>query len=320
MIRKHCARPATAGLLLAVAFLAEPGHKAAGQITYALPRDEPTAAPVDPAVALNTVARAAYRRAREEALARSGPVILVEGDNLVLRYGISRTEVRFTPEAYHTLKSVTHVPLGIYALLAFAADGPLDAARVYDLKQFRAAIAGMAQGLQPGKLTSAQRERQLQLLGQCEAFFNGVIKEPRQERANLEAFLKEVRPLVDANTEDAARIQLDGLHKQVGLWREKLTEEEWNRLRVVVMGSQLPRKDNLAVQYFARLLGEEGEGKRIVYAEALFDEGKALDLLGTRLLDTRIGDAFFADPLRMHRDLLGDAARKYLAQLFEKGP
>ena len=67
-------------------------------------------------------------------------------------------------------------------------------------------------------------------------------------------------------------------------------------------------------------MGEGGEGRRIIYAEALFDESKALDLLGTHLVDTRIGEAFFADPQRMHRDLLSDAAQSYLDMLFKKAP
>ena len=74
----------------------------------------------------------------------------------------------------------------------------------------------------------------------------------------------------------------------------------------------MPRRDNVGTQYFARLLGEKGEGKRVLYAEAIFDEARALNLLGTKLIDTRIGEDFFDDPLRMHRDLLGDAARAYL--------
>ncbi len=81
------------------------------------------------------------------------------------------------------------------------------------------------------------------------------------------------------------------------------------------MGSQMPRKDNLAVQYFARLLGETGEGRRIIYAEAIFDEHRALNLLGTHLLDREIAASFFDDPLRMNRDLLGDAAAEYLRTL-----
>ena len=87
---------------------------------------------------------------------------------------------------------------------------------------------------------------------------------------------------------------------------------------VIVQGTQPPRKDNLAVQYFARLLGEPGEGRRILYAEAIFDEARALALLGTRGLDTRLGADLFADPGRFHRDLLGDAAKKYLDELFSR--
>jgi hypothetical protein len=101
-------------------------------------------------------------------------------------------------------------------------------------------------------------------------------------------------------------------------WKHRLTDADWRRLRVIVMGTQLPRRGNLAVQYFARLFGETGEGDRVVYAEAIFDEARALDLLGTRLLDTRIGTAFFDDPSRMHRDLLSDAARAYLDELLPK--
>src|SRR5262249_29359619 len=127
-----------------------------------------------------------------------------------------------------------------------------------------------------------------------------------------------MRPLLEANGAEAARAQIDALHRQMKAWRGRLTDAEWGQLRVIVMGTQLPRKDNLAVQYFARLLGEAGEGGRVVYAEALFEESRALDLLGTRLVDTRIGAAFFEDEARMRRDLLGDAAREYLDELFPR--
>src|SRR4051812_9541864 len=104
-----------------------------------------------------------------------------------------------------------------------------------------------------------------------------------------------------ANVADATRAHLDSLHRLVSTWRDGMPVAEWERLKVVVMGGQLPRKDNLAVQYFARLLGEPGEGKRIVYAESLFDEPKALDLLATHLVDAQVGLDFFDDPMRMHR-------------------
>jgi hypothetical protein len=50
----------------------------------------------------------------------------------------------------------------------------------------------------------------------------------------------------------------------------------------------------------------------------LFDEKRALNLLGTHLVDTGIGTYFFDDAERMHRDLLADAAREYLKKMAAK--
>ena len=81
------------------------------------------------------------------------------------------------------------------------------------------------------------------------------------------------------------------------------------------MGSPMPRRGNVATQYFGRLLGVQGECERIVYAESIPEEARALNLLGTHLLDTEIGAVFFEDPRRMHRDLLADAAEAYLDEM-----
>jgi hypothetical protein len=127
-----------------------------------------------------------------------------------------------------------------------------------------------------------------------------------------------VNPLVMANAAAAARAALDSIDHQVGEWKKQLKPEEWYRVTVLVIGRQLPRKDNLAVQYFGQLLGERGDGKRIIYAEGLGDEPRALDLLATHLVDTQIAIDFFNDRERMNRDLLSDAARSYLPLLLDE--
>jgi hypothetical protein len=147
------------------------------------------------------------------------------------------------------------------------------------------------------------------------AFLAGVLEARRVEGKQLDEYQLRMRPLLEANAAAAARAQLDALHRQMKAWKGRLTDAEWGQLRVIVMGSQLPRKDNLAVQYFARLLGEAGEGGRVIYAEAIFEEPRALGLLATRIVDTRIGAAVFGDAARMHRDLLGDAAKEYVDKL-----
>src|SRR5579885_2899853 len=112
----------------------------------------------DPLMALNEAFRAAYRRTKEAALARTGPVILMEGDNIVLRRGSSRREFQYTPAVYHVLKSVADVPLMLDVLLApHAEDETLSDAVLAELRDYRklmepAEASLVGQGLEPEQL------------------------------------------------------------------------------------------------------------------------------------------------------------------------
>jgi hypothetical protein len=264
---------------------------------------------------LNADFRKAYARSRQDLLCRSGPVLLVEGDDLVLLRNGRRSQVKVIPELYHTLKAVSHVPLAIYVLLAAPTDGPIDEQRLADLRSYRERIVQASKYLESREISKDVLQRQAKILTGSLKFLDGVLENKATESGALSAFTREMATPVLANASDAARAQLDGMHKQVQSWKAEMPADEWKKLHMVIEGSALPRKGNLSKQYFARLLGEPEEGPRIVYAEALFDETRALHLLGTHLLDTDIGSAFFDDPQRMHRDLLADAAADYLKQM-----
>src|SRR5206468_31868 len=123
-------------------------------------------------------------------------------------------------------------------------------------------------------------------------------------------FCRASRADVLTNGTDAVKAQLVATHKQVTAWKKDMTPEEWAGLAVIVPGTQTARAENAAVQYFARLFGEtNGEGRRVVYAEGLWDEEKAINLLGTRRLDEKLSVAVFGDRFRMFRDIVADGAR-----------
>jgi hypothetical protein len=270
----------------------------------------------DALAALNDASRAAYRRAKDDALARCGPVVLLEGDDLVLKYGLQRVSVNATPEVYTTLKTVGHIPLALYALLEGSRDAALDDKRLFDLKQYRGLVVEAAKSLDGRGLSEKQAARQKTIIQESLKLIDAALESRQVDGKRLAGCLLTLRPLLEENTTDAARAEIDLLDRQMTAFKAKLTDKEWKQLTVVVMGSQPPRKDNLAVQYFARLLGETGEGKRIIYSEAIWDETKALDLMAARLVDERIGADVFDDPTRMHRDLLGKAGKDYLDELF----
>lgn len=275
----------------------------------------PEPAPVDPLVALNDSFRAAYAAARTESLHQADPVILVEGDTVVLRHKGKRVEAPFTPPIYHDLKAVAHIPLAVFVLLEPYGDGPLSDERLAAIRRYRELLPAVRDAVAKRGFTGAVLERQYRLIKDSDDFLDGVLKQKESRKADVAAFTRRMGPVVMENAAEAARAQIDELHRQVMGWRKDLTADEWRRLRVVVMGSHMPRDGNLAMQYFTRVLDEPVDDRRLMYAESVWDEAAALKLVGTSVLDTRIGADFFGDELRMHRDLLADAAKAYVKQL-----
>jgi len=273
-------------------------------------------ADADPLLDVNKVFRAAYAAARKDVLARTGPVIIVSGDELVLLRDGRRAEAKVVPAIYHTLKTVSHIPLAIYAMTAPVAEMPLDSVARAGLHHYREKLTAVEKCLAECGLSEATLRRQQKLVAEAGAYLGGVLEKGKiGKKDELLAYVRRQTPLILENVKETARAQLDGLNRQVQTWKAGMTPAEWQRLRVVIEGSAMPRKGHLAVQYFSRLLAEPGEGLRIIYAESLFDETRALNLLGTNLLDSEIATAFFADPMRMHRDPLADAAAERLNEM-----
>lgn len=264
----------------------------------------------------NAASRVEYSRARTAALAKAGPIIEVyEGDRVVLVWGARRTEERFDPPESPNLKAVAHVPLAVWAALDLAGDQPIPDPRVAELRTYRDRIASARSSLTAGAFGASPLDRQILMLDASIAMLDGAMSHRSVGREDVGAFARRVAPMMLANVREAARGEIDLLHSIVSRWRAELTADEWSRLHVVIMGVHMARDGELSQQYFVRLLGEPGEGRRVVYAEGLFDEARALDMLGTHLIDGRAGAAFFGYDLRMHRDILADAARERLDEL-----
>ena len=197
-------------------------------------------------------------------------------------------------------------------------DGVIGEDRLKTLAGLRELIPAAAASLDTLKLPSTTLARQRRIVEASTAFLDQVAGERRCARSSLVAFARGMAPLVLENVTEATRAQLDATHAQVSLWRRDFGPREWDHLHVLIIGPHMPRENFVVMQYFLRLLHEPREGRRVVYAESLWQESQALDLLGTDLLDGSVGEAFFGDYMRMHRDLLGDAASHYLRDLLPR--
>ena len=276
-------------------------------------QESKTASAPDPLLdTLNGDFRAEYQQALAATLAQPGPLILEEGDDLILVRDGTRTSVNIKPVGYHELKAVAHIPLALYIMLSFPPQQPVSAERRQQLDHYHELMIAAYASLDHRHFTPVQLQRQKMIFNAGFELLQGALGTGEVNRAKLRTFARTVSPMLLANVTDATALEMRELYATAAAWKKELTPAEWNALHVVMIGPHMPRDGECSIQFFERLFHEHGEGERIIYAESLWNEKDALNLLATHEVDESAGQAFFGDPMRMHRDLLADAAKAYL--------
>ncbi len=148
------------------------------------------------------------------------------------------------------------------------------------------------------------------------AFLDTVVPAGTVSRGALADFARSVGPDIEPLLAAAAHAQLDACDAIAREIRQtRLTEEQWNALRVLVLGPYMARQGHLFLQYFSRVLNTPQQGdRRVVYFDGQ-DLPQAYDRPGTTMLDAQASHAIFDDHDRLHRDVLADATTQYLKHL-----
>jgi hypothetical protein len=297
--------------LVAVFLVSLTGLITARQVAAEVNAPPPQTAP-DPLVTLNNAFRGEYSRAKMEAVSKVGPLIIVEGTKAVLVRDGKKTEAEIQPAIYQALKAVAHIPFAVFLMFDQSDFGELTEERVTQLHAYRKLIVDARSSLGDRGFSESQLQRQQKIIDDSLAFLNASIENRQVQKTELDEFARQMAHVLLENVDEAAKVELDALHSHVSEWRQQMTPDEWKAVHVVVMVAHMPRDEELTVQYFERLLDDPIEGHRIICAEGLWEEPRALELLATHLIDGAAGVAFFGEYMRMHRDLLADAARAYI--------
>jgi hypothetical protein len=243
-------------------------------------------------------------------------LIVIQDDDLLL-YRHGHALERFpglTPPLYNKMKTLGHIPLGVFCLLHDHTGNGLPGEVLVEVKAYRAAIEGAAAELD----TSAEAQAGIlpspsQIYPKVMAFLDVVIAKRSAPGDALAAFARSVATDLEPVLAAAARAQLDACNAIVSHIRETLlTEEQWENMHVLVLGPYMAKQGEIFLQYFADLLDTPAEGdKRIVYFDG-DDLSAAIDRLGTTMLDATASQAIFGERNRLHRDVLADATAQYL--------
>lgn len=236
---------------------------------------------------LNVAARESYAAARSLALKSDQPVFLVT-DTVTLIRGEDLGSLPYSPPLYHYLKSLSHLPLGVFSASVGLLENPTDQRWIERLRML------------------------LKQVNSAEADLGS---------ASFTLYSRTLAPLLLANAADAANVQIEALDQAVHALSQKLKPGEFEKAIAVITGPKTAREGNLQFQYFVYAFGPGSAGARVLYMESIFDRETALGVLRTVLNDRKASQAFFGETYRLERDLMADGATVELMRRFGRlGP
>lgn len=255
-----------------------------------------------------------YDRARNYLLSLIHPIIICSGDKAIIVHRGKRYEELVIPKLYHDLKSISHIPLKIYLTIIFNI-GNLSNENYIDLKKYLQDIRSIRNSIQ---FPSSVQKTQYHIIDLSIEYLRRVLKRKFVDKIELKQFCQQVKNLFSVNIELAARLHLDMLDSKIRPWyHSRFNDTERQSLKVLIMGPKTARYGFLSKMYFFTLLGEQHEGKHIIFIESVDNEQKALEILAVWLLDAQTSTIFYDDDgERLHRDVLGDAAKRHLKRIF----
>lgn len=261
---------------------------------------------------LNDKFRGLYLEAKTSVLnTKATPVIICYGDHMQLIFGEKREQFSFIQSTYTSLKIIDHIPLSIFCLLQDNTDKPLSEKAKADLKEIQELTVKARPELPKQNYPAATLARQNIIIDASLKFIDGTLQAGQVSSKNLDDFVYGLRPQILENAYEAVSSQIKNEDEKVAQWKRELGPS-WKNLKVVIVSGHMPREQHSSFQYFAKVLGVKREGDKIVYSEGPADEKDALNLLSTHMLDQKVGQYFFNDRWRMHRDFLSDGAARYL--------
>jgi hypothetical protein len=264
---------------------------------------------------LNAAARESYAAARSLALKNDQPVFLVT-DTVTLIRGEDLGSRPYTPPLYHYLKSISHLPLGVYSASMGLLENPTNKRWIDRLRMLLSELNRAQADLPKASFTELQRMRQENILSLSRAYLDDGLMRETTDIATVNLYSRKLAPLLLANAADAANVQIEALDQAVQELNKKLKPGEFEKAIAVITGPKTPREGNLQFQYFVYAFGAGSAGTRVMYMESIFDREAALGVLRTILNDRLASQAFFGETYRLERDMMADGATVELMRRF----
>lgn len=252
--------------------------------------------------------------------ARKSPVIVMIHEDVILFHDGKEEKVNVIPKEYHQIKGIGHMSFGVYVTLANNGYKPLRPDIKEDLEHKIDLIDQALKYLEYNPLPLEYATTHRTMLESASNLIGKVLAAGEVVEDVLLDFCQKSAPLYLEGAQIGAKLEIDTLHDTVMNWIDRVGDDNWENIHVVICAAHQGRYRETTLQYFQRLLYER-EGfsakheDRVVYAEHINDPQAALELLARHIVDQRASIDLFGDPTRLQEDLMSDGAAAYLEEL-----
>ena len=291
------------------------------------------AAPPDPAsqataafVELDTHFRRAYDDAVEhhrETVVFDAPVILQDLLNMTLiRQNGARHRFEMDRSTYFLMARASHPVIGVISIISMMEDDRLSPDQLTRLAEYGRSIQSALEYVEHLPVDSQAQARIGTILSSSADYIEEMIASGVATEEGFKEYFEPIRPLIAENLRVGALEQLNQFGAQMERWQSEYPDEDWDDLRVVILGMHQPRDLYSLTQFFQWLLSLEETKPRIVYAEyqhsffgddLAIAQDLAIELITKVDLDRMVSDAVFDDETYLESDVMGRATRRIMA-------
>lgn len=285
--------------------------------------------------ALNDGMRANYAATLERVSARIDPVLVVQfdgvGGTFHLRDGGRVSRIQPVPVGYDLSKSVAHVPLDLYVIvapyLAAPASGAWQGALATSGERIRTAL----DRLDGADLSASARADARMVLEASLGFVEEALARGDFSEEDYQSYSRAIFEAVGRLRAYATEIQIEAVVGLLGGWRDEMGAERWRELSAVVIAPFTLSRENAVAQTLRRMMDPERVERRLIVIGG--DHGSdvevAVSVLGRLYIDGLAARLVFAQDtalgeemtrsLSTARDLMAVPAGETLERILGEG-
>lgn len=188
--------------------------------------------------AIDDAMRLHYDALKSTVAASVRPVIVVQNDlqggTYTLLESDRRTTVQPVPPVFQMVKSVSHAPLALYAIIAPYLRSAPTSAWAPAAKNFRQILEGAATLIEHADLTDAARKSCNTIIHASIEFIDAILKVGKVTPDDFKGYTGPLEKQIATNLDIAAEAQVNAIRELLHGWKARLGHS-WRDLYVVVL-------------------------------------------------------------------------------------